>query len=100
MQVTEAAILEGRHVTGRVRFLSEERVSLRWPEVDLRRGTLTFHETKNGERRVVLLTGQALSLMHQHAKVRRLDTVPVFSKATETEGCGLHGNVMPHCLSP
>src|SRR5262249_10587601 len=35
-------------------------------------------QTKNGERRTVPLTGQALTLMQQHAKVRRLDTVLVF----------------------
>src|SRR5262249_13963476 len=28
-----------------------ELVSLRWSDADLKRGLLTFHETKNGERR-------------------------------------------------
>jgi len=51
-----------------------ELLSLRWSDVDLKRGTLTFDQTKNGERRAVPLTGQALALMGQHAKVRRLDT--------------------------
>jgi integrase len=51
---------------------------LQWPDVDLQHGTLTFHETKNGERRAVPLTGQALTLMRQHAKVRRLDTALLF----------------------
>ena len=55
-----------------------ELVSLRWSDVDLKRCTLTFHETKNGERRTVPLTGQALNLMRHHAKVRRLDTLFVF----------------------
>ena len=45
----------------------EELLGVRWPDVDLKRGTLTFHETKNGERRVVPLTGQALVMMGQHA---------------------------------
>jgi integrase len=58
-----------------------ELVSLRWPDVDLKRGTLTFHDTKNGERRAVPLTGQALTLMQQHARVRRLDTSLVFPNA-------------------
>ena len=58
-----------------------ELVSLRWPDVDLKRGTLTFHETKNGERRTVPLTGQALILMQQHARVRHLDTSLVFPNA-------------------
>jgi integrase len=59
-----------------------ELLTLRWPDVDLKRGTLTFHETKNGERRTVPLTGQAFTLMQQHAKVRRLNTVLVFPNST------------------
>jgi integrase len=51
-----------------------ELVSLRWSDVDLKRCTLTFHETKNGERRAVPLTGQAFTLMQQHAKVRRISS--------------------------
>jgi integrase len=35
-----------------------ELVSLRWPDVDLKRGTLPFHETKNGARRTVPFTGR------------------------------------------
>jgi integrase len=66
-----------------------ELLSLRWPDVDLRRGTLTFHETKNGERRAVPLTGQALTLMCQHVKVRRLDTVLVFPDATGRRAVGI-----------
>jgi integrase len=61
-----------------------ELLSLRWPDVDLKRGTLTFHQTKNRERRTVPLTGQALALTHQHAKVRRLTTLLVFPDPTET----------------
>jgi integrase len=58
-----------------------ELLSLRWSDVDLKRGTLTFHKTKNGERRTVPLTGQALALMRQHARVCRIDTVLVFPNA-------------------
>src|SRR5262249_6726480 len=61
-----------------------ELVSLRWPDVDLKRATLTFQHTKNGERRTVPLTGQALTLMQQHAKVRRLATLLVFPNPTGT----------------
>ena len=53
------------------------------------RGTLTFHETRNGERRTVPLTGQALALMQQHAKVRRLDAAPVFPRCTEIQPMGM-----------
>jgi integrase len=68
---------------------SGELRSLRWPDVDLKRGTLTFQETKNGERRTVPLTGQALTLMHHHAKVRRLDTTLVFPNATGKRPAGI-----------
>jgi integrase len=61
-----------------------ELLTLRWPDVDLKRGMLTFHQTKNRERRAVPLTGQALSAMHQHAKVRRLNTSLVFPNPTTT----------------
>lgn len=62
-----------------------ELLSLHWSDVDLKRGTLTFHQTKSGERRAVPLTGHALALMQQHAKVRRLDTQLVFPDATGTK---------------
>src|SRR5262249_7422672 len=39
-----------------------ELLGLRWPDVDLKRGTLTFQETKNGERRTVPLTEYALDV--------------------------------------
>src|SRR5262249_55585962 len=59
-----------------------ELMGLRWPDVDLRRGTLTFQMTKNGERRSVPLTGHALDLMREHARVRRIDTTLVFPNET------------------
>jgi integrase len=55
-----------------------EILGLRWPDVDMQRGMLTFHETKNGERRSVPLVNHAAELMRVHAKVRRLDTDLVF----------------------
>ena len=66
-----------------------ELLSLRWPDADLKRGTLIFHETKNGDRRAVPLTGQALALMRQNAKVRRLDTMLVFPDATGKRPVGI-----------
>lgn len=50
-----------------------EIVNLRWPDVDLKKGRITLHDTKNEERRTVPLTGRALSLMRRKAKVRRID---------------------------
>lgn len=55
-----------------------ELLNLRWPDVDMKRGLLTFHQTKNGERRTVPLVGVAASAMASHAKVRRLDCDLVF----------------------
>lgn len=43
-----------------------ELLSLTWDAVDLERGLMTFHETKNGERRTVPLQGHALELMKEH----------------------------------
>ena len=66
-----------------------ELLALRWSDVDLKRCTLTFHETKNGERRAVPLTGQALTLMQQYARVRRIDTVLVFPDASGKRPVGI-----------
>ena len=40
-----------------------ELLGLRWNNVDLDRGVITLHETKNGERRMLPLMGYALELM-------------------------------------
>ncbi len=55
-----------------------EILGLRWPDVDMQRGMLTFHQTKNGERRSTPLVSFAAERMREHAKVRRLDTDLVF----------------------
>jgi integrase len=55
-----------------------EIMTLRWSQVDLQRGRITLHLTKNGERRSVALTGHALGQLEQWAKVRRIDTDFVF----------------------
>lgn len=51
---------------------------LSWNEVDFNRGVITLDETKNGERRVLPLTGHALELMKQHSKVRHVSSALVF----------------------
>jgi integrase len=66
-----------------------ELLNLRWSDVDLKRGTLTFHQTKNGERRAVPLTGYALEVLTQHAQGRRLDTPLVFPDRTGTRPIGI-----------
>lgn len=61
-----------------------EILNLRWPDVDLAKGRIILHETKNGERRVVPLLGHALELLkakdkaRREEKVRRIDTDLLF----------------------
>jgi len=55
-----------------------EILGLRWQDVDLNRAIITLHQTKNGERRILPVTGHALSLLKAHAKVRPLHTDFVF----------------------
>jgi integrase len=56
-----------------------EILGLCWQKnIDLQRGVITLHETKNGDRRVLPLTGYALELIKQHAKVRKLNCDFVF----------------------
>ena len=55
-----------------------ELMGLKWQDVNLKDGYLILHETKNGDRRRVPLSGLALTLLKEHAKVRRLDTTLLF----------------------
>jgi integrase len=60
-----------------------ELMGLQWQDVNLKDGYLILHETKNGERRRVSLSGLALELLSNHAKVRRLDTQLLFPSLKE-----------------
>jgi integrase len=51
-----------------------EIMSLRWADIDVQRGMIVLHETKNDERRALPLQGHALALIKELGKVRRLDT--------------------------
>lgn len=55
-----------------------ELLTLRWQDLDMRRGKIHLEETKNGERRSLPLRGQAQSLMQEHAKIRRMGCDYVF----------------------
>jgi integrase len=57
---------------------SGEMMTLRWAQVDLKRGLITLHDTKNGSSRAVPLAGHAMSLIQGLAKVRRIDTDLLF----------------------
>lgn len=55
-----------------------ELMGLKWSDVNLKDGFLILHETKNGERRRVPLSGLALTLLQEHAIVKRIDTNLLF----------------------
>ena len=55
-----------------------EIMGLTWDAVDLPKGRAILHETKNGERRAVSLTGHALELIKELNKVRRIDSKLLF----------------------
>lgn len=55
-----------------------ELLTLNWKDVDLNRGIITLHETKNGERRILPLTGHALDLIKELARVRYLKSNLLF----------------------
>ncbi|HTJ55375.1 MAG TPA: site-specific integrase [Nitrosospira sp.] len=55
-----------------------EIMGLTWDDVDLNRGRATLHETKNGERHAVAITGHALELLKELGKVRRIDSNLLF----------------------
>jgi len=55
-----------------------EIMGLRWKDVDLKAGRAILHETKNSERRALGVSGLALDLLKQHAKIRQFDSELVF----------------------
>lgn len=65
-----------------------EIMNLRWQDINLESGTITLHETKNGERRVAPLVGHAYDMIHDLSKVRRIDTDLLFpaTRPTLTKG--------------
>ncbi len=55
-----------------------EIMSLRWQDVDTKKGAMTLHDTKNGEVRLVPLQGLALELVKNLGKIRNLHTDLIF----------------------
>ena len=55
-----------------------EILSLTWPQIDFTRRVAILHETKNGERRVLPLTGHAFDLLKAQSIVKRPDTTLIF----------------------
>ena len=56
-----------------------EIMNLTWDDIDLNRGRAILHETKNGERRALPITGHALDVLKELNKVRRIDTKLLFA---------------------
>jgi integrase len=56
----------------------QELMQLKWSDLELDKGYLILHETKNGNRRRVPITGHAMDSLKQHAKIRRINTDLVF----------------------
>jgi len=61
-----------------------EILKLRWRDIDFQRGLAVLHETKNQERRAVPISGLAMELLRERARVRRLDTDLVFASRRST----------------
>ncbi|HEY9746578.1 MAG TPA: site-specific integrase [Oculatellaceae cyanobacterium] len=57
-----------------------EIMGLQWKDIDFKRRRVTFHDTKNGDRRSVPLTKQAFDLLQGMSKVRRIDSPYVFAR--------------------
>ena len=62
-----------------------ELMGLKWQDVNLKDGVAILHETKNGERRRVPLSGLGLELLREHAQIRRIDTPLLFPSPTKPQ---------------
>ena len=60
-------------------------MSLRWENIDLFKGRIVLHETKNGERRVVPLRGHALELLKGFAQAKQQDVGLLFPSKEDTQ---------------
>lgn len=84
LQACEASNCKYLHSVVVLALLTGARLSeimgLRWQDIDFKRRTLLFEETKNGERRSVPLARQAYDILHGMSKVRRIDSPFVFAR--------------------
>lgn len=62
-----------------------EIMNLRWEDIDLFKGKLTLHQTKNGERRTIPLCGLALDLIKELATLKRRDLGLLFPSKENPE---------------
>ncbi|HEV3459798.1 MAG TPA: site-specific integrase [Thermoanaerobaculia bacterium] len=57
-----------------------ELLGLRWRDIDLRRGVAVLHQTKNNERRSLVLAGAVLKVVRELGSVRRIDGDHIFGR--------------------
>ena len=62
-----------------------ELMTLKWQDVDLKNGVAILQETKNGEKRRVAITGHALELLRNYAKIRQINTQLLFPSPTKPQ---------------
>jgi len=60
-----------------------EILGMTWGQVSLERQVITLTETKNDEIRLLPLSGLALEIMQERAKIRRIDTTLVFPSSRD-----------------
>ena len=53
-------------------------MGLNWTEIDLKTRTALLLDTKNGERRALPVVGDALALLKERSKVRKIDDARLF----------------------
>lgn len=63
-----------------------ELLALKWGDVDFGRRRLILHHTKNGEKRGVPLAGQALQVLQEMEKRRRIDSSLIFCQSKNRYG--------------
>lgn len=59
-----------------------EIMTLRWPQIDFARKTISLSTTKNGDARTLPLVGEAFALLQERAKVRSLADNRIFPPTT------------------
>lgn len=74
-----------------------ELLRLKWSDVDLKEGKLIFNDTKNGTARAAWLYGEALRLIREHSKIRRIDNPFVFVAADGKAAFQYHKPFMAAC---
>lgn len=65
-----------------------EVMCLRWKQIDLKSKTALLIDTKNGERRTLPIVGEALDLLKERSKVRKIDDDRVFPAGSRAKKPG------------